>query len=457
MLRSGKLNNLLLVLGDISILYIALFLTLTIRYMQIPNEKIWELHNLPFFVLFVLWLLIFYIAGLYDLEKFISQKDLQLRIVNAVGFAGIVAILLFYLVPYFGITPKTNLLIDLAITLALLILWRRFFISKLIKSKRVNILFFGASPEVASFIHYLEQHPQLGYKTTAMMKMEDEQTPHMKTRVPIIGFDHHIAHIIKENNISIIITSIDIKQNKELVRMFYEVLPLGVTIIDFPRFYENMTGKVPVSMINESWFLENLVEIDKQIFETVKRWMDIIFSVLLGIPTLIILPFVALLIKIDSSGPILYRQKRVGKNGKSFEIIKLRTMTKNAESGKAIWAKENDSRITRVGSFLRRVRIDELPQLLNIFKGDLSFVGPRPERSEFVETLRKEIPHYNMRHLIKPGLSGWAQINFPYGASVEDTIEKLQYDLYYMKNRSLTMDISIYLKTLATMIRHQGR
>ncbi len=452
-----KLNKIILIFGDIFIFYTALFLTLIIRFQSWPEEKIWQPHLLPFSILFVLWLLIFYITGLYDLKKFISFKELRSVLIRTMALAGGLAILLFYLVSFFGITPKTNLVLDIGIASGLLIIWRRFFFIKLLKAEKIKLLFFGLTKETAGFASFLNQNPQIGYETAAVMKLPEEDENAFESGVPILEFDHNIVSLIKEKGVSLIVASSSIKENKELIRMFYEVLPLGITIIDFPRFYEGLTGKVPVSLINEVWFLENLTELDKYIFEIIKRWFDVVFSLFLAVPAFLIAPFAALLIKLESPGPVFYSHKRVGKNGRIFEIVKFRSMKADAETNGARWAKENDSRITAAGRFLRKTRIDELPQLWNVLKGELSLIGPRPERPEFTETLKKEIPHYAMRHLVKPGLSGWAQINFPYGASKEDAMEKLQYDLFYIKNRSLTLDLDIFLKTLATVIRHQGR
>ncbi|MEK7596416.1 MAG: exopolysaccharide biosynthesis polyprenyl glycosylphosphotransferase [Patescibacteria group bacterium] len=452
-----KLNKIILILGDGFIFYGALFLALIIRFQSWPEEKIWQPHLLPFSILFVLWLLIFYITGLYDLKKFISFKELRSVLIRTMALAGGLAILLFYLVPFFGITPKTNLVLDIGVSLGFLIIWRRFFFAKLLKAEKIKMLFFGLTRETAAFASFINQNPQIGYETAAIMKLPGENENSFESSAPVLEFDHNIVSLIKEKSVSLIVASSSIKQNKELIRMFYEVLPLGITIIDFPRFYEGLTGKVPVSLINEVWFLENLTELDKYIFEIIKRWFDVIFSLLLSVPALLAAPFAALLIKLESPGPVFYFQKRIGKNGRIFEIIKFRSMKANAETNGARWAEKNDNRVTASGRFLRKTRIDELPQLWNVLKGELSLIGPRPERPEFTETLKKEISHYAMRHLIKPGLSGWAQINFPYGASKEDAMEKLQYDLFYIKNRSLTLDLDIFLKTLATIFRHQGR
>ena len=223
-------------------------------------------------------------------------------------------------------------------------------------------------------------------------------------------------------------------------------------------FYELLTGRIPLGAINQIWFLENLSEGTKRGYEIVKRSGDIIFAIVIGVISLILYPFAILAVKISSPGPIFYRQKRVGQLGKVFEIVKFRTMRKDAEKDTgAIWTTENDPRITKVGNFLRKTRLDEVPQVWNILKGEMSFVGPRAERPEFHDLLRKNVPFYEERYLIKPGLSGWAQINFHYGSSVQDAAEKLKYDLYYIKNRSLLLDLGIILKTVRIAFKQAGR
>ena len=197
----------------------------------------------------------------------------------------------------------------------------------------------------------------------------------------------------------------------------------------------------------------------KNIYETLRRGLDFVSAFILGLFTLPLYPLLALLIKLDSPGPVFYRQKRVGRDSEIFKVIKFRSMIQEAEKHGAQWAAKNDPRVTKIGKFLRKTRLDELPQLWNVFKGEMSFVGPRPERPEFVfgTSMQRKIPFYQIRHLIKPGLTGWAQINFQYGSSYEDTLEKLQYDFYYLKNRSFLLDLSIILKTIKIILSGGGR
>ncbi|MDO3379696.1 TIGR03013 family XrtA/PEP-CTERM system glycosyltransferase [Geoalkalibacter halelectricus] len=230
----------------------------------------------------------------------------------------------------------------------------------------------------------------------------------------------------------------------------------GVEVVDALNFYEQLTGKLLVENINPSWFIFSNGFRVTRFIRCYKRVLDILFSttgILLSLP---LFPFIALAIKLDSRGQVFFRQNRVGEGEKEFMLYKFRTMTQDAEKNGAVWARENDPRVTRIGNFLRKTRLDEIPQLLNVLKGDMSFVGPRPERPEFVKMLEEKIPYYSKRHFVKPGVTGWAQVKYPYGASVEDALEKLRYDLYYIKNISVFMDILIVLETIKVVLFGRG-
>ncbi len=442
MVLSKRFQAFILLIGDLILFHAALILTLMSRYgTGGPFMEAVDVHKWPFFYVHLLWIFIFYISGLYDIKKFPSPKIVLSKTLGTMTIAGIAAVLVFYLVPFFEITPKTNLLIDVFLATTFLMLWRRFFWLTSAKASKIKILFFGSSREVEDLANYLAENVQLGYESAVILAV----------------VDHNLIDLIKKHGINLIVASENIMKNETSAQRFYEVLPLGVSTVDFATFYETTMEKIPVSAINESWFLINLVEINKQIYEFAKRIFDIMAAVILGIPTLALIPLMTILIKSESPGPVFYRHARVGKNGKIFEIAKFRSMVKDAEKNGARWADEKDERITNVGKILRKTRIDELPQLWNVLKGEMSFIGPRPERPEFIDELQKQIPHYAMRHLIKPGLTGWAQIKFPYGASVEDAMEKLQYDLYYIKNRSLVLDLAITARTIASVIGREGR
>lgn len=439
---NGK--KIIILLGDVIILYASLLLTFLIRGYSPTAE--WDAHKFPFFWVYVLWILIFYSAGMYDWEHFPpTRRYYTLQLVGKTMAVNILAAMtLFYLIPSFSITPKTNLFIDAVIASLLVWLWRNNFIKRASQRSKIKILFFGKTPETESFAQYLAEKTMLGYSVELI-------ADHVK-------FDHNdIKTFIKEHEVNIVVVSKDISQNIELVRMFYEVLPLGVTITNFPDFYESITGKIPTSLINETWFLENLAELNNKPYEQAKRILDIAAALIISIPVAILFPVIALFIKLDSQGPIFYTQKRVGKNGKVFEFIKFRSMIEGSDTIDGTKGTGLDDRHTLVGRFLRKTYLDELPQIINIFRGEMSFVGPRPERPEFVEVLRDQVQFYETRLLVRPGITGWAQIRMANDASVEDAPEKLQYDLYYVKNRSLLMDIGIMLKTAAILVKREGR
>jgi len=233
----------------------------------------------------------------------------------------------------------------------------------------------------------------------------------------------------------------------------------GMQYYNYLEFYEMYENKLPVSNLSPKWFLENTgFEIYYNSFNLkAKRILDIIFALLIGVCVIPIMIIAAIIIKLESKGPVFFIQERIGEGNKPFKIVKFRSMTTDAEKDGPKWATKNDNRVTKFGKFMRLTRIDELPQLWNVLRGEMSFVGPRPEREFFIKQLEKEIMYYNLRHTVKPGLTGWAQVMYPYGASVEDAYRKLQYDLYYIKNHDIIFDMKILLKTVTIVIFGKGR
>jgi len=443
----NKIKTSILVAGDILTLYLALFLTLFLRYGNNWNE-IRENHFIAFSVIYFFWLLVFYIIGLYDLSIARNNIYFFVTLAKALVINAFLAVAFFYFFSYFNITPKTNLFIDLILFAIFFILWRRFY-NQFVKTSALlnNVLVIGQSQESQELIKYIKDNPQLGYRIKKIVDPKE------------VRILYDLIDAIVQEKIQIVVTSVDPRKDAELVRNLYQCIPLKVMLADLPSFYEKITGKIPISAIEEVWFLENLMTGRKVFFEALKRVIDILASLALGLFTLLILPIVSILIKINSPGPIFYRQKRVGQDNRIFEVLKFRTMFMDAEKNGVQWARKDDLRITGVGKFFRKTRIDELPQLWNVLRGDMAFVGPRPERPEFAfsNELLAKIPFYQIRHTIKPGLTGWAQIKYPYGSSIEDTTQKLQYDLYYIKNRSLALELAIILKTIKIILSGGGR
>lgn len=273
----------------------------------------------------------------------------------------------------------------------------------------------------------------------------------------ILGTDEGLVQSVKRIGAAKIVVSLSERRGVFPLQDVLSCKLLGVEVVDAPAFYEQMTGKLLLENITPSWFIFSHGFKVTFFLRILKRMIDL-FCAVSGLLILFpVLPFIALVIKLDSPGPILFRQTRVGEGEKLFDLFKFRSMRQDAESGTgAVWAKENDPRVTRIGEFLRKSRIDEIPQLFNVLRGDMSLVGPRPERPEFVQKLSEVIPYYSERHYVKPGVTGWAQVRYPYGASVEDAIEKLRYDLYYIKNISLPFDIMIIMETVKVVLFRRG-
>ncbi len=446
-----KIKILILLFGDVIALYFSLFLSLLLRFY--PNyTKITFLNHLIYFsIVYILWLIMIFSFRFYETNRPI-KNHLEIT-VNTLYFSLInlfLSVLYFYLVPNQFITPKTILLFNVVIFAGLFFLWRNFANKFLYRyNQKQNCLIITNSQHL---INSIKQKPEFDLNIKKFINPISNIEFEGKEKIELNDLDL----FLEQNKIQNIIIDDELLFNKEISKKLLQCLNLKIEIIKTSDFYEKFLGKVAIKNINQVWIISNLNENKKYVFDIVKNIFDKVASSIFIIISIILAPFIIIAIKIDSRGPIFFSQIRTGKNNKTFLAIKFRTMIINAEQNGAQWATENDSRITSVGKFLRKSRLDEIPQLINILKGEMSLIGPRPERPEFIQMLKKEIPYYNQRLLAKPGLTGWAQINFPYGNSVEDALEKLEYDLYYIKNRSFALDISIILKTIHTVLKREG-
>lgn len=452
----AKLKKLLLLSGDIAVLYLSLYLALLIRYRENPTGELWQMHLWPFTFIFILWIFIFYIANLYSLHTAVNNTKFFQLANKSLIISVLIALAYFYLAPGISIAPKTNLLIYVIIFYILFLSWRRFY-NLTLKSylPKKNIAFIGLSGLTKELIGEIFEKPHLGYAISFIVSLKNE-TLEKLNGIQVINGTSDLENLIIKNKISTIILTDDPHYSEELSAVLFKCLPLKINYLSLTTFYEIITGRVPIDAINQLWFLENLSEGNKGWFDTLKKIYDFILAALIFLITLIFWPFIALSIKIESKGPAFFRQARIGKNGKIFQIVKFRTMaiTNNDLSPTKI----NDGRITKVGNFLRKTRIDEIPQVINIMLSDMSFVGPRPERPEIIAGLEQAIPFYKERSLVKPGLTGSDQISGEYHSpSLEDSVKKLQYDLFYIKNRSFYLDLSILLKTIAIIFSREGR
>lgn len=433
----------ILLLGDLVFLFLALWATLLIRY---PENEITNNfnHHLPhFLVVFLIWLLIFYINGLYNLNLKMRGRKFLFNVLNSVLAASLLSIIYFYLNVQSSIAPKTNLAIFIGAYTILFLIWReiyRLFVYSVIPQNNLAII--GANKYSENILKELKDRPGAGYQTALIFNNPDEL--------------ENLEKEIGARNIKTIVVCDYFGQNEKMSGILFDCLSYSVNFFNYPDFYELLCGKIPVEAIGPDWFLENLKEGEKNYYNFIKRLSDLVLAALIFLVSLPFWPLIALIIKLESRGPIFFRQVRAGRQEKEFKIIKFRSMKE--ENNDRSLTEENDRRITRFGNFLRKTRLDEIPQVLNIIKGEMSFIGPRPERPEIIAELEKLIPYYKTRLLIKPGLTGWDQVSGEYHSpSSEDTLEKLQYDLFYLKQRSLYLDLDIALRTVATIVGRRGR
>ncbi|MSR85577.1 sugar transferase [Candidatus Uhrbacteria bacterium] len=456
MLRSRhNVKRLLLIVGDLFVFEAALVITLWIRYGAIENT--WRVHALPFSIVAAFWIVGFYIAGLYDLN--LLRQPLKLFRTYLEGMIGnfAFAIAFFYLIPIFGIAPRTNLFLHFVISLLLGYAWRLLF-QQLIADRFSpgRVLFIGPGEE-ARHVYELIQQSALGLTLTAALSSSE----HIDRTLSIDWLTHlsEVEPAIQSKKINAVVLGVKPETTPELKQVLYRLLFEPVSLLDRAEIEELTTGRIPLSYVSETWFLHHLHESDKAGYETFKRGFDIFLSIPFCILTIVLLPFIALAIKLSAPGPIFYAQTRTGHGGKPIRIWKFRTMILDAEKYGPQFTPSSatDPRVTRVGRFMRQLRIDELPQIWNVLRGDLSLIGPRPERPEFVAPLVERMPYYALRHLTRPGLTGWAQVRFlTPTSSLDDNLKKLQYDLYYIKHRSPLLDIAILLKTVGIVLRRQG-
>lgn len=443
-------------MGDIVIAYLALLAALYIRYGAVFSYgKFWS-HIVHFSVVYAIWFFIFFIYDLFGVKQIVKFTDFLRNYFLAMATGGGLSIIYFYIQsPFSIIAPKTFLLIVALIFFALSVIWHRFFFFGLLRgrfNKRVVII--GVNNIGENILQEVKKHSGLGYEVVAFVGINGE-LPEVDS-VKVITIKDFKNYILHGYGVDLAVVAIDLASNKDALDDLFSMLSLRkIEFINAFSFYEKITAKVLLGPVGKIWFLENIHY--SKFYNFGKKVMDAGFGFIAGLLFLISLPIISAAIKLDSRGPVFYKQKRLGLCNKLFILYKFRTMVKNAENNGPMLAEKNDSRVTRVGRVLRKLRLDELPQVINIFKGDMSLIGPRPERPEWIEKFEQDIPFHKERSLVKPGLTGWAQANWHYASTIGSMKTRLQYDLYYIKNRSVFLDIEIILKTIRMVLRGRGR
>lgn len=433
--------------ADVAALYASLLAALLIRYRGGFYQQFIDQHAGPFTIVFAFWILVFYVAGLYDLRRLRNSIDFVKTLLLCIAVGSAIAAILFYLVPAFGIAPKINLLLFIGIFTVVEVFWRRFLNRAMTFGGAPNkILIVNGGPVEEEIKRTINENPQLGYTIAIELSEADAYTHPEK-----------ITEATLCEEINLIVIPRKLKRDTKLAAVLYTCFSKGILVSDLVNFYEVIMRKVPLDDLEEAWFLENIENVG-QFYDPLKRAIEFVGALALGIVLLPLEILIALIVRLTSRGPVFIRQERVGKLGKTFMLYKFRSMVAlapdgQAETNGAQWSAGSgkDPRITAFGGILRKSHLDELPQLVNIVRGDTSFVGPRPERPEIVERLKTQIPYYEVRLLVTPGVTGWAQINHRADIGLDDVKQKLQYDVYYLKNRSLVLDAAIILRTLKSL------
>ena len=399
----------------------------------------------------------FYLFDLYDFLVMHDRRELVLRLIQALGLAWIGLAFSFYSFPSLMLGRGISL-IALPLALGLMVAWRvsiHWFLGHPDFGERILIV--GSGNLAVEVAREVLNRPDAGYRIVGFVGNDAELLGKSLINPRVIGLTEQLDEIVRRENIDRIVVAMGERRGQLPTNKLLQLSLAGeVSIEEGQSFYERITGRVSLNMLRPSWLIFTGRGRQKRISGLTRsavHWLVALVGAILSLPIVIV---TAILIRLESRGPIFYKQERVGQNGRTFVLTKFRSMRVDAEQDGPVWASKGDSRTTRVGRVIRKIRVDEIPQFWNILKGEMSFVGPRPERPHFVAQLAEEIPFYEQRHLIAPGLTGWAQIKYPYGASIEDARQKLQYDLFYIKNHGLVLDAIIIFETIKIILFGRG-
>lgn len=447
-------KNLLLLSGDVILIVLSMACALYIRTGATTNILSYLTGASTFTIM--VFLPTFYIFDLYKPDCRFKTLHYLSRLMLAATAGGIVLAMVFYILPTWQFGRGTFIYSVLLIAV-FTYSWRMFYESYISTTGiKKNVVIIGAGGAGQTMYDLINGNSD--YRIIGFLDDDPELRGICVVQHRILGDCSCLIGMANRKEIDVAVIAVTHGKKAELYKNALAIKMKGVEVYDVPSLYEKIAGKVPINCIKDSWFVYvPLLGVRNSLYtQKLERFMDIAisgFGLIFSLPINLI---TAILIKLESKGPIFYTQERIGQEGKCFKLVKFRSMKVGAELNGATWAEENDTRVTRVGKIIRKLRIDEIPQIWNVLKGDISFIGPRPERPEFLKSLEKEIPYYSLRHSVKPGITGWAQINYGYGASKDGAFEKLQYDFFYIKNKSLLLDLIIILRTVRVVLFGSG-
>jgi len=452
LLKSFLGEGLLLVLVDLLLVSAAQFAGFLCS--GEASADVFKVHAGPYWLVIAAYFFSLYIFGLYDVKKVFKYKEIAFRISLSVILPLVASAVGFYLNPPWGCAANT-LAIQAGAAWVLLTGWR-FLHRKAFQfsNNKIPTLIVGAGGMGKSALQLLTS-PHSRFEVAGFL----DDDPALLTAggngaPPVLGTTGSLVDIVCQKGIKAVVLAMKGNESARVARSILEARLCGRQVYDLPSLYEKIAARIPVNHVEDRWlaFADGFHLISKDYVQKMKRIFDLLWSGALLICSLPLIALTALAIRMDSPGPVFYTQIRIGKRGRPFTLFKFRSMCADAEAHGPQWAQKEDPRITRVGRVIRLLHIDELPQAFNVFMGDMSLVGPRPERPEFVSDLEKQVPYYSVRHVVRPGITGWAQIKYPYGASIEDALRKLEYDLFYIKNMSILLDFRILLRTIGVVI-----
>lgn len=450
----------LLFLGDVLAAVLALLIVLAWRFHLPMGWQTVAMHPVWFGLLLGLWSVCAPLLGAYDLRR---AARIPTGVAGGIAVAALVSGI-YLLVPYITPPLHTSRLTAggfVALTVGLVALGRTAYAGLLVHPAfRRRAIVVGAGWAGRTLVKAVLAHADTEYDLVGFVVDDPGRQGAHVDGLPVVGTSRDLVRLVEEHAVPEVIVAVTHRGGLDagLLQALIDCRERGVHISEMQAVYEQLTGRVPVEHAGRNLHIALPVDRDpSRIYLALKRGSDILAGLIGILLTLVLLPAVALATRIDGPGPVFYRQVRVGRGGRPFALVKLRTMMPQAEADGPRWAQENDARVTRVGRLLRRLHLDELPQAINLLRGEMSLIGPRPERPEFVAEIENHIPFYRARHAVRPGITGWAQVNYPYGSSVEDALNKLQYDLYYIKHCSLFLDALIFVRTIGLVLMLRGR
>ena len=448
----------LLIFGDLLIVNGSIFLSAILRLGVSAGWGYIQSNPWSFILTGLIYIMVFFSTELYDIRKDFKSIGNVMAITLASTSAFVITTLLFYMNWSLRIGRGVFILNGILITL-FIIGWRILY-SYLLEQPifKRNVLIVGAGWAGKTILQEINRLQKSGLRTVGFIDDDPQKKGKLIDGVPVLGDRYTIDKVIRKKGVDLIVAAITHEKHADLIKALINCSWKGIDIVDMPAIYEQLTGKIPFKHINNMWMLHIAIGKPKLYSRLIKPILEAIIASILFILLIPVMVVLAIVIKCDSRGRIFYTQERIGKDGRKFIIMKFRTMVENAESVTgAVYAADNDPRITKIGRFLRKWRLDEIPQLVNVIKGDMGLIGPRPEREVFIREFEEKIPFYTQRLLVRPGLTGWAQVKFPYASSIEQTEEKLQYDLYYIKNMSFILDFVVFLKTIRVVLFGKGK